>query len=151
MTEQEMKERMKQIDKERDALRFEKEKYEKYFSNKRREQALENNKTYIGKCFITRGMSDNEQKYIKAFKILEILDNPNESYALCEVLIDGCRYTCFKEYGIQIMTLGLWTHNNLRLMNKESDPNMIDFYKEISEDEFQKLYTEHLNNIKKSK
>ena len=35
MTEQEMRNRIKEIDKERDNLRKEKEEYEKYFSDKR--------------------------------------------------------------------------------------------------------------------
>ena len=147
MTEKEMKERIKEIDKQRDALRFEKEKYEKYFSDKRRGEELNNNKSYIGKCFKTKGLKDNKTDNVKAFKILDVLDSPNEKYALCLVLLDGCRSTCFKEQGIQKMTLSLWVYNDLRMMNKATDAKMIDYYKEIPEDEFKIMYSEYSKSL----
>lgn len=147
MTEQEMRNRIKEIDNERDKLREEKLKYEEYFFNKKRKEALDNHKSFIGKCFVTKGLSENQEKYIKAFKIIEVLDNPNENYALCVVLIDGYRYTCWNEYGIQIMTLALCTSNTRSMISKASDPLVIDLYKEFSQSEFESLYKKYQNKL----
>ena len=62
-------------------------------------------------------------------------------------MIDGFRSSCWAEYGIQIMTLGLWYPNQLRLKNNPEDPKMIDFYKEISEQEFCELYRRYRENF----
>ena len=53
MTEQEMRNRMKEIDNERNMLRKEREEYEKYFSDKRIKEQLDNHKQYVGKCFLS--------------------------------------------------------------------------------------------------
>jgi hypothetical protein len=148
MTEEQMRKRMKEIDKERDKLRYERQEYEKYFLDKKKRELLNSHKDYIGKCFVTREYPENEQKHLKAFKILDILDSPNERYASCISLIDGYRSNCWKEYGIQIMTIGLWTMNKLRMMGGESDPKVIDMYKEISQEEFESLYVTYKRTLK---
>ena len=74
MTEQEMRNRMKEIDNERNKLKEEREEYEKYFSNKRLKEQLNDRKQYIGKCFISKNEPSNEEKQIKAFKVLRILE-----------------------------------------------------------------------------
>lgn len=147
MTEEQMRKRMKEIDQERYKLSEEKKKYENYFIDKKRKEELDNHKNYIGKCFVTCDKVENEQKHIKAFKIIDVLDSPNERYASCVVLIDGHRRTCWKEYGVQIMTIGLWTMNTSRMMSRESDPKVIDFYKEITQEEFEQMYIEYMNNV----
>ena len=147
MTEQEMRNRIKEIDKERDNLRKEKEEYEKYFSDKKLKEQLNNHKQYIGKCFISKNESSNEQKQIKAFKVLRVLENPNERYAECIALVDGYESNCWNVKAIKNQVIGLWTHNTLRLMNKETDPKVIDFYKEISQEEFEILYREYQNDL----
>lgn len=148
MTEEQMYDRMKEIDEERNRLKVERQKYENYFFDKKREEELNNHKNYIGKCYVSNDLKENENKHIKAFKVINILENPNERYALCIVLIDGYRYTCWNEYGIQIMTLGLWSSNKLSLMSKESDPKMIDFYHETTQEIFEELYREYFEAIK---
>lgn len=147
MTEQEMRNRMKEIDKERNKLKEEREGYEKYFSDKKLKEQLNDHKQYIGKCFISKDYSENEQKQIKAFKVLEILESPNERYAQCIALIDGYESNCWNVKAIKNQVVGLWTHNRLRLMNNESDPKVIDFYKEISQEEFEKLYKEYQGDL----
>lgn len=138
-----MRNRMKEIDKERNKLKEEREKYEKYFSDKKLKEQLNDHKQYIGKCFISKNEPGNEQNQIKAFKVLEILESPNERYARCVALIDGYESNCWNVKAIKNQVIGLWTHNKLRLMNSESDPKVIDFYKEISQEEFEKLYREY--------
>lgn len=147
MTEQEMRNRIKEIDKERNNLRKEKEEYEKYFLDKRLKEQLDNRKKYIGKCFISKNELSNEQKQIKAFKVLRILENPNEEYAECIALVDGYESNCWNVKAIKNQVIGLWMHNKLRLMNKETDPKVIDFYKEISQEEFETLYREYKNDL----
>lgn len=140
MTEEQMRKRMKEIDTERNKLRIEKEEYENYFSNKKKQEELESHQNFVGKCYCSNNMKrGNDYKYIKAFKILQIIDKPNENYAKCIVLIDGYRSTCFHEYGIQLMTLPLWTPNSRSLMSHESDPKVIDFYDEIEQEHFETL------------
>lgn len=146
MTEQEMRNRMKEIDKERNNLRKEREEYEKYFSDKRLKEQLNNHKQYIGKCFISKNEPSNENKQLKAFKVLGILENPNERYAECIALVDGYESNCWNVKAIKNQTVGLWTDNN-RLMNIETYPKVIDFYKEISQEEFELLYREYQNDL----
>ena len=148
MTEQEMRNRIKEIDKERYNLRKEKEEYEKYFSNKRVKERLNNNKQYIGKCFISKNESSNDQKQIKAFKVLRVLESPNERYAECIALVDGYESNCWNVKAIKNQVIGLWTNNKFRLIGSETDPKVIDFYKEISQEEFETLYREYQNNLK---
>ena len=147
MTEQEMRNRMKEIDNERNKLKEEREKYEKYFSDKRLKEQLNDHKQYIGKCFISKNEPSNEKKQIKAFKVLGILENPNERYAECITLVDGYESNCWNVKAIKNQVIGLWTHNKFRLMNSESDPKAIDFYREISQEEFETLYREYKNDL----
>ena len=147
MTEEQMRKRMKEINRERDKLSLEKKKYEEYFADKKRRELLDDHKNYIGKCFITCEKLENKNKHIKAFKIIDVLDNPNERYASCVVLIDEHRRTCWEKYGVKIMTLGLWTMNTLRMMSRESDPKVIDFYKEITQEEFEQMSVEYLKEV----
>lgn len=147
MTEQEMRNRMKEIDKERNKLKEEREKYEKYFSDKKLKEQLDDYKQYVGRCFTSKNFRENEQNQIKAFKVLEILESPNERYARCVALIDGYESNCWNVKAIKNQVIGLWTHNKLRLMNSESDPKVIDFYKEISQEEFEKLYIEYQGEL----
>lgn len=44
MTEEQMRQRMKEIDEERDKLRSERQEYEKYFSDKKRKEELDDHK-----------------------------------------------------------------------------------------------------------
>lgn len=148
MTENQMKERMKAINKQIEALREEKQKYENYFSDKKRSETLNNYINFEGKYFSSKNLPHNEHRYVKAFKILKVLSVPNERHAECIVLIDGYRGQCWNEFGIQRMTLPLWVFNTLRLMNKESEPKMIDMYREISEKEFIKISESIIKEIK---
>ena len=147
MTEQEMRNRMKEIDNERNMLKKEREEYEKYFSDKRIKEQLDNHKQYVGKCFLSKNESSNEKKQIKAFKVIGILENPNERYAECIALVDGYESNCWNVKAIKNQVIGLWTPNRLRLMHKETDPKVIDFYKEISQEEFETLYREYKNDL----
>ena len=148
MTEKEMRSRMKEIDKIRNELKNEKEEYENYFYQKRLEQELEDRSKFIGKCFVSNYncVQDNNNKWLMAFKIIDILEEPNSRYANCIALISGYRNTTWSEYGIQEMTLSLWVPNSNRLMSK-CELNLIEFYKEINAEEFKEMAEKYKNKL----
>lgn len=143
-----MLQRIKEIDEQRNKLRSEKQKYQEYFSEKKISSLFDDRKKYIGKYYLSMDAPNNKNRYIKAFKVLDVLNHPNINDAKCIVLIDGCRSDVFDEYGIQIMTLGLWSLNQFRMMESASDPKMIDFYIEITEDTFVKMFAEYEQTIR---
>lgn len=147
MTEYEMQLRMEEIDNERIKLREEKAEYERYFYNKRLKEELDNHKKYEGKCFLTKNLSDNQQKQIKAFKVLKVLEDSNRKYAQCICLVDGYELNCWSVKGIKNQAIGLWMVNTLRMMNNPGDPKVIDFYEEISQEEFETMYREYQNDL----
>lgn len=148
MTEKEMRSRMKEIDKIRNELKNEKEEYENYFHQKRLEQELEDRSKFIGKCFVSnyKCVQNNNNKWLRAFKIIDILKEPNSKYANCIALINGYRNTCWVEYGIQEMTLPLWVPNSNRLMSK-CELNLIEFYEEINAEEFKEMAEKYKNKL----
>lgn len=72
-----------------------------------------------------------------------MLDAPNEDYAKCLVLIDGCRNNIWVEKGICNMTLGLWNNNVTRLMPQTTDLKVINYYHEITEEKFKELWYQY--------
>ena len=84
---------------------------------------------------------------LKHLRYLEFQKNPNERYAECIALVDGYESNCWNVKAIKNQVIGLWNHNKLRLMNKETDPKVIDFYREISQEEFETLYREYNNDL----
>lgn len=158
MTEQEMIKRIQEIDIERNQLRAEKEKYEDYLRDKRRQEKIEYHKTFIGKCFIIQNNVESEDKHtqIQAFKVICIENDSDEHYAKCIALIKGNK-SCFTEYGVCIITLPLWSDkhtirrkSNSKIINnsyEEMCKEMIDFYDEITQDKFDNLCKEYLGNL----
>lgn len=147
MTENEMKKRMKEIDKERKELKAERQEYEKYFSDKKKKEELNNRIKFEGKCFSIKNLSSSEHKHIQAFEILKVLSEPDEMYAECVVVVDGRRSRCRNKLGVQIMNLPLWEPDTSRLMSKASDPKMIDMYKEITQEDFNSIYEKYRQEI----
>lgn len=147
MTNKQMVERIREIDRERQRLGEEKRKYEKCLEEEKKKRKLSEHREHIGECYIASVLLDSQYKHIKAFKILNVLDEPNESYAECLTIIDGCRNTCWSESGVNVMTLGLWNPNRSHLMSRESDPKMIECCKKISNDDFEDLLKSHIERI----
>lgn len=146
MTDAEICSRIKEIDKIREELNNEKAEYENYFYQKRLEQELEDRRKFIEKCFMLDYDCVQNNKWLRAFKIIDILKEPNSKYANCIALINGYRNTCWVEYGIQCMTLPLWFPNSNRFMSK-NEPNLIEFYKEISAESFKKMAEKYKDNL----
>lgn len=143
MTDKQMRERIEEIDSIRSNLANEKQKYLDILSEKETQIRHEIHNQFVGKYFVTNDFSNNKHPHIKAFKILNILKQPNEDYAQCLVLIDGYRDNIWVEKGICIMTIGLWNSSVTRLISKKSDPKVIDFYHEITEEKFEELWRQY--------
>lgn len=143
MTEQEMRDRIKEIDEEREKLREEKNEYEKYLRDKEQKREYEERKKFVGKCFMLK--EDSIKNNVKAFKITKIVSEHNRNFAECLALTNGMELNCWDEKAIKTMVIGLWCHNTPKFRSFPSDPLKIDSYEEISKDEFKTLYKEYLS------
>ena len=143
MNDEQMRERIKEIDSIRSNLANEKQEYLDILSEKEKQLRCNQHEQFVGKYFAITNLPNNKHSYIKAFKILSVLDSPNEDYAKCLVLIDGCRNNIWVEKGICNMTLGLWNNNVARLISKKSDSKVIDYYHEITEEKFEEIWYQY--------
>ena len=143
MTEQEMRDRIKEIDEERNKLREEKNEYEKYLRDKEQKREYEKRKKFVGKCFMLK--EDSIEKNVKAFKITKIVSEHNRNFAECLALTNGIELNCWNEKAIKTIVIGLWCHDTPEFRSSTSDPLEIDSYEEISKDEFKTLYKEYLS------
>ena len=145
MTEKQMKERMKKIDEERDALREERKQYEQYFANLKKENEFEIHRSHIGRCYSWNKNSPSERyRDIIAFKILDVLKNqPYE--ARCLILFGENKDTRF---GIRIGTMALWLSDISRLIYNPNDVKTIYKFNEITIEEFEEIYNNRLCELK---
>ena len=144
MTNEEKRDRINQLDEEIDKLRKERDGYRKELSDERILHIQEERTAYVNKCFVLSGIYKN--KPIKAFKILENYPYPRENYARCVVLYDNTD-PLHNEAFISVKDLGLWCNEPKRLMPLKNDPKMIDFYDEISQEEFSKMYRKYVEDM----
>ena len=147
MTDDEMRDRIKEIEKQRQELSDEKRKYETYLYEKKKQKDRKKRECFIGKCFVTKDDRRNETKYIKAFKILKLEDEKSDKYAECLIVKDGYHNTAWEEKGVMTSVLGLWTANTMRMLSNPNEPKMIDMYKEITQEEFDKLFDESMKTL----
>jgi hypothetical protein len=147
MTDDEMRDRIKEIEKQRQELSDEKRKYETYLYEKKKQEDQKKRECFVGKCFVTKDDRRNEAKYIKAFKILKLADAKSDKYAECLIIKDGYHNTAWEEKGVMITVLGLWTANTMRMISSPTEPKMIDMYQEISQEEFDKLFDKSMKNL----
>lgn len=101
---------------------------------------------YVGKFF--KAITDG-YKGIRAFKIINILDPPNEAYALCLCVTEKDVDNAFQEYskGLRKLVLPVWSSANLRLCNINNDDLVIDRYKEIDFNEFKLMCDETVKDL----
>ena len=133
MTNEEKRKRIELLEKGMNKLRKERDKLQKQINNDRQKKELKKRMKLVGKCFSMNAMSDvylsNENSNIKAFKVLEVFD--------------------YQDKSIKIGAIGLWIPNELRLVSDPSQPMVIDFYDEISNEEFESLFNDYLGSFKK--
>ena len=147
LTEQEMRERIKEIDKIRDELTKEKREYERKLYDQERKNILEAHREFEGKYFMTMNYPKNTNKEIQAFKILRVLDEPNERYAECVALVDGYESNCWNVKAIKFMVLPVWCKNTNKMISNPSEPRMIDMYELVDEEDFLSLYNTYIQEI----
>lgn len=149
MTENELNRKIAVINKKMEELRSERKQYEDalYCDKESKERAVYEKS--IGKYLKTKGLNENKHSYVVAFKVLELEKDHNFRYARCLSIINGYRSTCWKEYGVSVLTLPLYCSNKLRMISKPDDPKMIDFYQEISEKEFKEIFRKCISEVKK--
>ena len=153
MTNEEKRKRIELLEKGMNKLRKERDKLQKQINNDRQKKELKKRMKLVGKCFSMNTMSDvylsNENSNIKAFKVLEVFDYPTEGFAKCLILYDSENINWYQDKSIKIGAIGLWIPNELRLVSDPSQPMVIDFYDEISNEEFESLFNDYLGSFKK--
>lgn len=147
MNEQEMRARIKEIDRIRNELAKEKREYEDKLISKEKENIFEAHKEFEGKCFKTLDLVQNHTRHIEAFKILKVLEPHHHNYAECLVIVNGIERNCWNVQAIKIETLPIWCANTNSMLINPSDPKMIDMYELIEEKEFMELYKKYLEEF----
>lgn len=144
------KKQIRELNKDMQSLRNKIAEYERILEDEEYKEKLSNHSKFVGKCFLNRKMPFDKHKYIVAFQIIEIEKHPNEDYAVCLALIDGYEHSSWKKYGVIKTTIGLWNHNELKMINKDDDPLVIDMFEEISWEKFYILIYEHFEKLRKT-
>lgn len=134
MTDEQKRERMHEIDKIRDELKKERREYEQYFETMKRQQEREQRETYVGKCFLQR-TTCYEHNDVIGFKVLGISEEISNPSAICIAIVSDCKS---KLEGVVKKQISLWSHDVLTMMPMNT-PKIIDYYNEVSEEEFNKV------------
>ena len=143
------KKQIKILNKEIQSLRDKRKEYEDIIDDENRKERILDHNNFIGKYFINRKLPFDKHKHIIAFKILDIEKYPNENYAKCLTLVNGCKGSIWNKYGVIKTTIGLWNYNQSSMMPKDGEPLVIDMFEEISWEEFYKLAHEHFEALRK--
>ena len=144
------KKQIKELNKEIQSLRNKRAEYERILDDEERKAKLSNHSQFIGKCFLNRKLPFDKQKYIVAFQVIEIEKYPKDNYATCLMLVDGHEHSAWNKYGVVKATIGLWNHNELRMMPKDDEPLVIDMFEEITWEKFYELAHEHFDALRKT-
>ena len=141
MTDEQMLDRIKEIDKQRDKLLHEKREYESYLEEKREEQAYTEHKICEGKCYeVSEIVNHPTIKYLQILNVKE--DDINEARCLCILKDSG------KRCGIHIMNLSLWSYNDNNFIHKGDEPLIIDACNEITGQEFMNIFDKYVDRFK---
>ena len=141
--------RIKEIEKTRNILARERDELQKEIREEKESKILENRNKEIGKYYKLKSKLNRSDSYenLIAFKILKLDEYNPLTTARCLAIIDGYGNGAYKEYGVLNKTLFIWSYDENRMMHNEGDALTIDFFEEISEDEFLKIKNEMLENI----
>ena len=140
--------RIQEINKIRNELARERNELEKSIKEEREKEIFTERIKFVGKCFeLKKGKISESYPNVIAFKIISIDENQSFNYAKCLSVCDGTRYTCWPERGILMETLGLWTSDSRNLMVHEDSELTIDYFEEIDEEKFNKIYENILDEI----
>lgn len=143
MTDEEIKKRISEIDKERERLKQEKEEYLRHFAVVELENKYKEHKKYIGNCYIATKYRE-KYPYIIAFKIIDVPNSKSQDEAVCITLSDN---NVSKRLSISNETLRLWTQDKSTLVPIQNCLYVIDKYKQIPVEEFDEMLNNHFQKI----
>lgn len=143
MTGEEIKKRINEIDKEREQLRQEKEKYLKQIEAVKLENKYKEHKKCIGNCYIA---TKYREKYpdIIAFKIIDVPSSNYQDEAVCVIISNHNFPKCLS---ISNKVLTLWSQDKVCLMPIKGALQVIDKYKQIPTEEFNDMLNEYFQKI----
>lgn len=142
ITDEQMRERMKEIDKQRNKLLQERREYESLLKEKSENKKYIEHKKCEGKCYKATELINHPT--IKFLKILNVLDDEIDS-AKCLCIFDGSK--SWDACGLYIMKLSLWSYNDNNFIHKGHEPLMIDVCDEISQREFVQVFNKYITKF----
>ena len=143
MTDEEIKKRINEIDKEREQLKQEKEKYLKQIETVKLENKYKEHKKCIGNCYIATKYRE-KYPHIIAFKIIDVPSSNYQDEAVCVTISDN---SFPKRLSISNETLRLWTQDKSTLVPIQNCLYVIDKYKQIPTEEFDDMLNEYFQKI----
>ena len=145
-------ERIKEIEKTRRALAYERDELEREINLERNSKVNTERQSFVGKYFKLKQF-EKSQSYpaVIAFKIISLNDKESNEIkeARCLSIISGRGKAIWEEYGVLNMMMHLWSYDKLAMMMKADSPKVIDKFKEITEEEFYEIYNNTLKDIEK--
>lgn len=143
MTDEEIKNRINEIDKEREQLKQEREKYLKQIETVKLENKYKEHKKCIGNCYIATKYRE-KYPHIIAFKIIDVPSSNYQVEAVCVTISNNSFPKCLS---ISNEVLALWSQDKVCLMPIKGALQVIDKYKQISSEEFDDMLNEHFQKI----
>lgn len=149
MTEHECNEKITELNQKIEELRSEKRKYEDYICEEKSKRQRAEYKAAEGKCFLTKGLRNNKNSHVKAFKVISVLEEPTIGNAECLTVIDETANIARKSIAISRTILPVWKYNQICLRSDIKRNRMIDLYHEISQEEFDSMVNDYTDMILK--
>ena len=149
MTEQECYEKISELNSKIEKIRSEMKTYRDYIDKEKNMREITKRKSTEGKCFLSKGLRDNKNFHVKAFKVISVSEIPNTRYAECLAVIDETANIAQKSISISKTVLPIWSYNRLTIQGSINGNRMIDFYQEILQEEFDSIVHSYADMILK--
>ena len=143
MTDEEMTKRINEIDKEREQLKQEKEKYLRQLETVELKNKYKEHKKCIGNCYMATKYRER-YPHIIAFKIIDVPSSSYQDKAVCITISSNNFPKCLS---VSNEILSLWSQDRDCLMSIEGALQVIDKYEQISSEEFDDMLNEHFQKI----
>lgn len=144
-TIEEAKKRIAEIKKQRNELKYEQDELEKIISDDSQAKRLANIQACEGKYYLLKGDPPFESRCegVTGFKILEIDPTSSLTYAHCIILLNGSYCSTYLTFGIIQDRLYLWAPASPMRIRLDNEPNLIDYYREVTREEFLEAAAAH--------
>ena len=142
--------RLKEINEQMNLLRAERNKIEEEMRDELKKKEQDEKIPFVGKCYKIKKSAlrrDTYYPYLVAFKILDVNINGDSRDARCVCVHNGLiKMNC--GLGIKNEVVSLWSFAAKRMIYKPNEPRLIDNFQEITEDEFNEILNNTLEDIK---